>query len=165
MLRIRYTRVGKKDQPHYRVVVAEHSRPVQGKFVEILGHYNPFTKKAVLDKEKIELWLKKGAKPSNSVARLLKKEGFKHKSIVIVEFKKKPKAKKGADNKPQTNAENNPQINAEKSNVNEVKDEAPKEQAKEEVEAEEPKQEAKIEKPKQVIKKEEKSETPKTEDK
>lgn len=155
MLRIRYTRVGKKDQPHYRVVVAEHSRPVQGKFVEILGHYNPFTKKAVLDKEKIELWLKKGAKPSNSVARLLKKEGFKHKSIVIVEFKKKPKAKKGADKQ----AAKAPTAPATAAPETEVKNDAPKETSKEEVKVEVPKQEIKKEEEK------ENTEAPKTEDK
>jgi small subunit ribosomal protein S16 len=95
MLKIRFTRTGKKDEAHYRIVVAEHTAPVLGRFIEILGHYDPKTKKTVIKKERIEHWLKMGAKPSNTVAKLLQKEGLKHKSIVIKTFKKKPKAKKG----------------------------------------------------------------------
>lgn len=97
MLKIRFTRTGKKDEAHYRVVVAEHTAPVLGRFIEILGHYDPKTKKAVLKKDRVEYWLKQGAKPSNTAAKLLKKEGLKHKLIVIETFKKKPKTKKGAE--------------------------------------------------------------------
>jgi len=113
MLKIRFTRTGKKDEAHYRIVVAEHSAPVLGRFVEILGHYDPKTKKTVLKKERIEYWLSKGAKPSNTVAKILVKEGLKHNSIIIKTFKKKPKAKKGAEGKPQTGADMTPK-NAEK---------------------------------------------------
>ena len=99
MLKIRLTRTGKKKQPNYRIVVAEHSAPIQGKFVEIIGNYNPFTKKVFLDKEKVEKWLKAGAKPSNTVAKILEKEGFKHDSIVIKKFKAKSKTQMEAEKK------------------------------------------------------------------
>lgn len=92
MLRIRLTRVGRKNLPHYRIVVAEHTEPVKGKFIEILGNYNPLTKATVLDGKKALEWMNKGAKPSNMVAKILKRQGLKHKSIVIEEFHKKPKA-------------------------------------------------------------------------
>lgn len=91
MLRIRLTRVGRKNLPHYRIVVAEHTEPVKGKFIEILGNYSPLTKATVLDKDKALAWMNKGAKPSNMVAKILKRQGLKHKSIVIEEYHKKPK--------------------------------------------------------------------------
>lgn len=76
MLRIRLTRVGKRNSSHYRVVVAEHSRPVKGKFLELLGTYSPTKKDIALNKERIEHWISNGAAPSQTVARLLKKEGY-----------------------------------------------------------------------------------------
>lgn len=93
MLKIRLTRTGKKNRPHFRIVVAEHSRPVKGKFIEILGHYDPIKKIVVIKKDEIMKWLKNGAKPSNTVARLLQKEGLKHKAIIVQKFHKKPKMK------------------------------------------------------------------------
>lgn len=92
MLKIRLTRTGRKNRPHYRLVVAEHSAPVKGKFIAILGSYDPLNKKVQLKKDEIIAWMNKGAKPSNTVAKLLKKQGIKHKSIVIVEYHRKPKA-------------------------------------------------------------------------
>lgn len=78
MLRIRLTRTGKKNQASYRIVVAEHSRAVKGKYVEILGHYLPTRnpKEIVLKKDRIQYWISVGAKPTNSVAALCKKEGM-----------------------------------------------------------------------------------------
>lgn len=77
MLKIRLTRRGKKKQPVYRIVVAEHTMPIKGKFIEMLGFYNPKNKEIGLNKEKIEKWLKNGAKPSDTVAMLLKKNDIK----------------------------------------------------------------------------------------
>ena len=73
MLKIRLARVGKKKQPSYRVVVAESHFPRDGRFVEILGIYNPRTKPATveIDREKVQAWIKKGARPSDSVRTLL----------------------------------------------------------------------------------------------
>lgn len=74
MLVIRLSRVGRKKYPLYRVVAADKRRAVQAKFVTILGHYNPHTKKLVLETEKVVDLLSKGAQPSNSVIKLLQKE-------------------------------------------------------------------------------------------
>lgn len=94
MLRIRLSRTGRKGQPSYRVVVADHARPIQGRYVEVVGNYNPQNKIVTVEKEKIEGWIKQGAQPSQTVARLLKKEGFQNmdKYIEHVHFVKKPGA-------------------------------------------------------------------------
>ena len=83
MLKIRLSRTGKKHQPHYRLVVAEHTAPIQGRYVDLLGHYNPRSKDLVIKNEQIVEWLNKGAQPSNTVAKILKKAGIEHKSIKI----------------------------------------------------------------------------------
>ena len=71
---MRLTRVGSKKNPIYRVVVADSRSPRDGRFLEILGRYNPQTEPSTieLDEEKVRDWLSKGAQPSNAVARLLK---------------------------------------------------------------------------------------------
>lgn len=94
MLIFRLTRVGKKNRPYYRIVVAEHTAPIKGKFVEIVGNYDPIAKKIVLKKELINAWLSKGVKPTNTVAKLMTQEGVKHKLIVVKTFKKKAAKKK-----------------------------------------------------------------------
>jgi small subunit ribosomal protein S16 len=73
-VRMRLTRVGSKKNPIYRVVVADSRSPRDGKFIEIVGRYNPQTEPSTieLDEDKVRDWLGKGAQPSNSVARLLK---------------------------------------------------------------------------------------------
>ncbi|QQG50226.1 MAG: 30S ribosomal protein S16 [Candidatus Berkelbacteria bacterium] len=92
MLVIRLRRIGKKNKPTYRVVVAEHSYPIDGKFTADLGFYNPHTKKVGLELKEVSLWLDKGAKPSNTVAKILQHEKLKHKSVVIHTRNRKPKA-------------------------------------------------------------------------
>lgn len=74
MLVIRLQRVGKKNQPSYRVVLAEKKSPVKGKFIEILGNYNPRLKTKALEKERILYWLSKGAQASPTVHNLLVSE-------------------------------------------------------------------------------------------
>jgi small subunit ribosomal protein S16 len=73
-VRMRLTRVGSKKNPIYRVVVADSRSPRDGKFIEIVGRYNPQTDPSTieLDEEKVREWLGKGATPSGTVARLLK---------------------------------------------------------------------------------------------
>ena len=71
MLKIRLQKVGKKNAPSYRVVLAEHTAKPQGKFIEILGHYNPRLKQKGFKKERIEHWLSKGAQASSTVHNLL----------------------------------------------------------------------------------------------
>lgn len=90
MLRIRLRRTGKKHQPYFRIVVAEHSTALTGKYAASVGHYNPRTKELTLDTAAAIEWMNKGAKPSNTVARLLKKEGVKHNSIVVHTYPVRP---------------------------------------------------------------------------
>ncbi|TDI07821.1 MAG: 30S ribosomal protein S16 [Acidobacteria bacterium] len=75
MLRIRLSRHGRKKVPHYRVVVAEKHKAREGRFVEIVGYYNPALKpvRLKLDLDRIEHWVKQGAQPSNTVRVLINK--------------------------------------------------------------------------------------------
>ncbi len=74
MLMIRLSRIGKKKQPAYRVVVIEKTRPRDGRFVEIVGTYDPLKKPAAvkLDAERIKYWLGCGAQPSETVRSFLR---------------------------------------------------------------------------------------------
>ena len=74
-VRMRLTRVGGKKNPIYRVVVADSRSPRDGKFLEIIGRYNPQHDPSLIefDEEKVKEWIAKGATPSNTVMRLLKK--------------------------------------------------------------------------------------------
>jgi small subunit ribosomal protein S16 len=76
--KIRLSRVGSKKNPIYRVVVADSRSPRDGRFIEIVGRYDPQTEPStiVLDEEKIRDWLAKGAQPSDPVKRLLKTAGI-----------------------------------------------------------------------------------------
>jgi small subunit ribosomal protein S16 len=75
MLAIRLRRTGSSKKPYYRVVVAESSDWRDGRFVEVLGHYDPRRNPAVvkIDNDRAKFWIGKGAKPSETVASLLKK--------------------------------------------------------------------------------------------
>ena len=77
MVVLRLTRIGKKKQAQYRVVVADSKRFVNSKFISIVGWYNPHTKESELKKDEILQWLEKGAQPSNTVAKLLTAQGVK----------------------------------------------------------------------------------------
>jgi small subunit ribosomal protein S16 len=70
---IRLRRMGSNRKPAYRVVVADSRSPRDGRFIEILGHYNPLTNPPTvkIDRGKAEEWVRKGAQPSNTVKRLL----------------------------------------------------------------------------------------------
>jgi small subunit ribosomal protein S16 len=84
MLSIRMRRAGSKKRPFYRVVVTEGREPREGSFLEVLGTYNPRTKPAAveLDKERINHWIKNGARPSDSVRTLLARHLTKDRSAV-----------------------------------------------------------------------------------
>jgi small subunit ribosomal protein S16 len=77
-IKLRLTRVGSKKNPIYRVVAADSRSPRDGKFLEIVGRYNPQTHPSTieLDDEKIRGWLGKGAQPTEAVARLIKVKGI-----------------------------------------------------------------------------------------
>lgn len=76
-VKMRLTRTGAKKRPSYRVVVADSRYPRDGRFLEILGHYNPIADPVEfeINQERALDWLKKGAQPSDTVRRLLKKAG------------------------------------------------------------------------------------------
>jgi len=76
--RIRLARVGSQKNPIYRVVVADSRSPRDGRFIEIVGRYNPQTDPSTidLDGDKIQDWISKGAQPSDSVRRLMKAQGL-----------------------------------------------------------------------------------------
>ena len=82
MLRIRLRRVGKKKQPSYRIVVADIRAPRDGAIVEQVGHYNPLTDPptVVVDHDKVRHWLGVGAKPSDTVERILQAQGVVEKA-------------------------------------------------------------------------------------
>jgi small subunit ribosomal protein S16 len=75
MVTIRLRRTGKKKQPNYRLVVTDSRSPRDGKFIEVLGHYNPVRQPKVLEvkADRARYWLSVGARPSDTVVGLLKK--------------------------------------------------------------------------------------------
>lgn len=85
MLRIRLSRVGKKKQPSYRIVVADVGAPRDGKVVDRVGTYNPLTDPptVVLDAERAAMWLRRGAQPSEPVQRLLRSHGLLEKASTL----------------------------------------------------------------------------------
>ncbi|MBQ6147697.1 30S ribosomal protein S16 [Candidatus Saccharibacteria bacterium] len=114
MLAIRMQRNGRSHLPVYRIVVQESQRhPLSGRVVAEVGNHNPETKKTVLDKEKVEFYLKNGAKPSSRVAFIFKKEGIKLPSWYKAAPKKSSKPK-----------------HADKLRKNQPKEEAPVEETK-----------------------------------
>ena len=77
-VKLRLTRVGKTKQPQYRIVAADSRSPRDGRFIEIVGRYNPQTDPSTieLDEAKVNEWLGKGAQPSDAVAKLIKAAGL-----------------------------------------------------------------------------------------
>ncbi len=78
MVKIRLRRTGAKKQPHYRVVVADSRSPRDGKFIEIIGHYNPRTEPPTveIDAQRALYWLSVGAQPTEAVKRMLDRLGI-----------------------------------------------------------------------------------------
>jgi small subunit ribosomal protein S16 len=77
-VKLRLTRIGSKKNPVYRIVAADSRSPRDGKFLEIVGRYNPQTDPSTieLDEDRIRDWISKGAQPSQTVKRLLKAKNF-----------------------------------------------------------------------------------------
>lgn len=120
MVRIRLRRVGKRKQPVYRVVVADSRSPRDGRFIEIIGQYKPLSNPSeiVFDADKALEWLRKGAKPSESVTALLKRTGIWSTFVAdkgpppkLVKKRKKTTAKAGATE--QASGEESPASTAE----------------------------------------------------
>ncbi|MGE0004390.1 MAG: 30S ribosomal protein S16 [Parvibaculaceae bacterium] len=81
-LKIRLSRAGSKKRPYYHIVVADSASPRDGKFIDVVGAFNPMLgktdeKRVQLDGEKAAAWLKKGAQPTDRVLRFLDKAGLK----------------------------------------------------------------------------------------
>jgi small subunit ribosomal protein S16 len=150
MLKIRLFRVGKKNQPSFKIVVTDKRRPAAGgRFVEEVGFWNPLTKEKTLKGERIKYWLSVGAKPSNTVYNLLIQSK-------ILEGKKTPVHKKKKE-KPGTKTEEPKAVKTETKKV-ETKETKPEETKVEEV----GKEEQKKEEQKKEVKTEEKPEEKKS---
>lgn len=153
MLVIRLARVGKKNQPSYRIVVIEHKRATNAKPKEVIGFYNPLTDPSTvnLKKDRAEYWIKNGARVSTTVSRFVKDLGIDLKDKQIVSknkpSKKKKKDKEGGEEKKDEKAPEGEK--KEEAPKEEKKDEAPKDDKhKEEPKKEEkPKEEKKVDKP------------------
>lgn len=78
MLKIRLKRIGRRGQPHYRIVVMESATPRDSKAIEEIGYYNPRQNPSVFDleKERAKYWLEKGAQPTDTIAQYFVKEGL-----------------------------------------------------------------------------------------
>ncbi|HVN68850.1 MAG TPA: 30S ribosomal protein S16 [Candidatus Binatia bacterium] len=96
MVRIRLRRIGAKKQPTYRFVVSDARAPRDGRFIEILGHYNPRTepRTVVVDETKAREWLAKGAQPSDTVRRLFAEKGIMERGPIPT-TKRKPRSAQG----------------------------------------------------------------------
>jgi small subunit ribosomal protein S16 len=113
MLSIRMQRLGRKGYPTYRVVVQDsHQSPTSGKYVALLGNYNPHNKEANLVKEKAEFYLKHGAQPSDRVVTL-----FKSEKIALPKWVKESTEQKREIRNPEKLRKNQPEKPAEEKPV------------------------------------------------
>mgnify|MGYP001571709382 CR=1 FL=1 len=87
MVKIRLRRVGATKRPSYRIVAADSRSPRDGRFLEILGHYDPLTEPAtvVVKEDRVRYWVEHGAQPSEVVARLLSQRGFLGAATTVAE--------------------------------------------------------------------------------
>ena len=137
MLKIRLSRGGAKKRPYYSIVVADSRAPRDGRFIEKVGAYNPLLKKddpsrVVLKIERIEEWVKKGAQPTDRVARFLSQQG-----LVKWEHGNNPQKAEPGEKAKERAAEK-----AEKAEAAKAAAEAPAEEPAEEAAAEAPAEEA-----------------------
>lgn len=93
-VKIRLRRIGARKHPYYRLVVADSRSPRDGKFIEILGTYDPMKDpaKLTIDEEKVKTWLKKGARPSDTARAFLIKQGLLPRESARKRPSKPPKA-------------------------------------------------------------------------
>lgn len=117
MLTIRFSRIGKRKNPFYRIIISEKQRDTHDRYLELLGHYDPRTKVVSLKADRITHWIRTGATMSNSVFNLLVKHKViqsdeKRKSVAISKKRKAEiveKAKQGEKPKTETPAAEAPQ--------------------------------------------------------
>jgi small subunit ribosomal protein S16 len=131
MLALKLSRFGKKKQPSFRLIVLEKSKDPWGDYLEMLGHYNPRAKKAVLNAERINYWMSKGAKATDSVHNLLVTNGIlKDKKCAITKISKTRKAKLEKETGEKAAAEKAKQEKAEAAKIALEKEKQEKEAAK-----------------------------------
>lgn len=94
MVRIRLARFGRKHEAYFRIVVTPQREKQQSKAIEYVGTYSPHTKEITLKKDRIEYWLSNGAQPSETVQRILEKQGVLKPSKNKKVFKKAPGRKR-----------------------------------------------------------------------
>jgi small subunit ribosomal protein S16 len=137
MLTIRLSRVGRKNKPQYRLIISEKTKDPYGRSLEILGSYDPYTKKLDVKEDRIKHWLKNGSGMSDTVNNLLiENKIIEGKKVKATKISKKRLAKKEAEES--------------KKKAEEPKtEEKPKEEASEEKPAETPKEEKTEEKEEQ----------------
>lgn len=128
MLKIKLTRIGKRHEPHYRIIVIPERTKREGRAVEQLGYYNPRTKEITVKKDRIKHWLSVGAQPTNTVHDLLAKQKLlePRKRIKGPDKKKKKEAsteEKATETKQQAPTKNKEQVKKEE--TAEVKGKAP----------------------------------------
>ena len=175
-VKIRLKRMGRKNKPFYRIVVADSRAMRDGRNVEILGHYDPVLKKPEknwkVNVERAAYWLSVGAQPSETVASMLKKEGVwpREKAVAYLEDSKnrpaektvvdapvadavkpepKPKAKPETKAKPEPKPEVDAETQPEPKPVAEVKVEEPKAKPEETKVEDAPDADAKVDEPKE----------------
>jgi len=125
MLTIRLSRVGKKNKPMYRLIISEKARDPYGRFLEILGSYNPYTKKLLAKADRIKHWLEKGAGMSATVNNLLIEKGvIEGKKVKASKIRKKKKGEKPKDVSAEKDTKEVPEKNKEKFSEKEEKKEA-----------------------------------------
>jgi len=157
MLKIRLQRIGRRNEPHYRVLVAEHTTGVKSnKFVEKVGTYNPKTKETQLNTERIKYWVSVGAQPSGRVHNMLIKAGIIKGKAINVLPQKSPVIDEEKTAKEKEEAEAKAQAKKEAEEAAKVEAEAPKEEVAEEKTEDAPTEEEKTEETKEEVKEEDK---------
>ncbi|MBI3335606.1 MAG: 30S ribosomal protein S16 [Candidatus Portnoybacteria bacterium] len=96
MVKLRLIRVGRRNDPHFRIVAQDVQKAPKGRYLELLGFWSPIQKERKLEKDKILGWLSKGAKPTDTVWNMLVREGVVKGKKVAVHAK--PKIKEKAEN-------------------------------------------------------------------
>ena len=151
MVRIRLARGGAKKRPFYRIVAADKRMKRDGRFLEKLGTYDPLVKEVTVNKEGIEKWLAEGAVPTDTVIRLLNKEGFDLKTTYAAKpktTKEEKEVKEPVEAKEEKEVEKAEEVKEEKEveKAEEIKEEK---EVKEPVEAKEEKEVEKAEEAKE----------------
>lgn len=132
MLMIRLQRIGKRGQAHFRVVIAEHTKKTKGKFLELLGSYNPHEKKFTVKRDRVEYWMSHGAGITPTVNNLMVNYKIWDKPKVQ---SWKPKVKAKAESVAPV-AEAKPAVKQEEAKPVEKEEGKPQEEVKEEPKAE-----------------------------